>query len=327
MAAVLEAGKPRPGGIAVYGLGGTISRTRQGNLLSHAEELRQRGVDPMSEIAFLRAVGIMPKAPRPTMRIGAADFSRQTGLDQETVRTLVIAGAMDEEDEQFPFRDLRLGREIARLLGRGFPLHGLAEAAALARRHEGTTLGDAGADIEVWLKQATIEISGQTLLPLDESGATLSELLDRAEVAEEARDLHTARRLYEIAVMARPRDAIVRYNLGCVLTGLSELDAAEVHFRIASSLDTSFPEPAFNAAHIRRLKEDADGERRYLEQALEADPDHVEALLGLSRWFIARDDFAAVRPLLERIEQIGTPPAHGDFVRKAMLLCRLVDRV
>ncbi len=333
-AAIPETGKARPGSIAVYGLGGAISRIRQGNLLSHWEQLQQQGVQNLSEIGFLRAVGLMPELSLPTGLIPSAEFARQTGLDGETIRTLALAGALELEEDQLqfrelrlPFRDLRLGREVARLLARGFPLHGIIEAAALARRHEGAKMSEAGAEIEVRLNEAAIETSGQTVLPLDEPAATMAELLDRAEEAEQGGDLATARRLYEIAVMARPRDAVIRYNLGCVLTGLAELDDAEIHFRIASSLDPSFAEPSFNAAHIRRLKDDSDGERRFLEQALQADPDYVDALIGLARWFIARDSFVELRPLLDRIEHIGTPAAHADFVRKAVLLCHLADRV
>src|SRR5262249_47809330 len=137
----------------------------------------------------------------------------------------------------------------------------------------------------------------------------------------------TARRLYETAVMARPRDAVVRYNLACVLTALSEPDQAETHFRIAASLDPLLAEAHFNIAHIRRSKEDAEGERHALERALEADPDYVEALVALARWLIARDRFQEVRPLLERIERAGTPEAFKDFVRRAAMLCELSERL
>lgn len=324
-AAIPQAGKPRPGSIAVYGLGGAVRRIRRGDLLAQWKKLDQRGVQQLSEIGFLRAVGLMPEAPAARL-IESAEFARLSGLDDPTLRSLAIAGALEAEDDGFPFRDLRLGREIARLLGRGHPLAGIAEAAALARRHEGATIAAAGGEIEVRLNEAEIEMSGQTVLPFDAPAATLDEVLDDADEAEQGGDLPTARRLYEIAVMARPRDAVVRYNLGCVLTGLSELDAAETHFRIALSLDPGFAEAAFNAAHVRRLKGDAEGERQFLEAALEADPDYVDALVALARWLIARDRFAEVRRLLERIERVGAPEAHADFVRKATLLCRLADQ-
>lgn len=324
--AIPETGKPRPGSIAVYGLGGTISRIRQGNLLAQWERLRYRGVQQVSEISFLRAVGLMRKSSSPSRLIAAADFVRLSGLNDEIILTLAVAGALEPEEDEYPFSDLRFGREVSRLLSRGYPLAGIAEAAALARRHEGAAIAAAGAEIEVRLNEAEIEVSGQTVLSFGEPGSTLAEVLDQAEEAEQAGDLATARRLYEIGVMARPRDAVVRYNLGCVLTGLSELDDAEVHFRIAVSLDPSFAEAAFNAAHIRNLKGDADGERRCLEQAIHADPDYIDALVGLTRWFIARDEFGEARQLLESIERIGTPVPHADFVRKANLLCHLADR-
>jgi tetratricopeptide (TPR) repeat protein len=127
--------------------------------------------------------------------------------------------------------------------------------------------------------------------------------------------------------MARPRDAMIRYNLGCVLTALHELDPAETHFRIAVSIDPSLAEAHFNIAHIRRLKDDAEGERQALASALEADPDYVEALVALARWLIARDRFAEVRPLIERIERGGTPDGLKDFVQRANMLCELSGRL
>jgi tetratricopeptide (TPR) repeat protein len=127
--------------------------------------------------------------------------------------------------------------------------------------------------------------------------------------------------------MARPRDAVIRYNLGCVLTQLDTLDIAEAQFRIAVSLDPSLAEGQFNIAHIRRLKDDAEGEKQALEQALAADPEYVEALVALARWLIARDRFTEVRPLLDRIEAAGTPEAFKEFVQRAALLCDLSGRL
>jgi len=223
--------------------------------------------------------------------------------------------------------ELRFAREVSRLTGRGYALAAIAEAAALARRHEGAAIAAAGDEIEVRLNAMAIEASGQTALPFGEPGATLAELLDQAEEAEEVGDLPAARRLYEAGVMARPRDAVIRYNLACVLIGLSELDGAEIQLRIATSLDPSFAEATFNTAYIRRLKGDTESEGRLLRQAVGTDPDYVDALVGLSRWFIDRDQFVEAHDLLDRIERIGTPAAHEAFVRKAQLLCHLADHV
>ena len=125
----------------------------------------------------------------------------------------------------------------------------------------------------------------------------------------------------------RPRHAVIRYNLGCVLTALDELDLAETHFRIGTSIDPLLAEAHFNIAHIRRLKDDAEGEYQALERALEADPDYVEALVAMARWLIARDRFAEVRPLIERIERAGTPDALKDFMQRASMLCELWERL
>jgi Tfp pilus assembly protein PilF len=158
------------------------------------------------------------------------------------------------------------------------------------------------------------------------SSASLSEVLDQADEAEQDGDAETARRLYEIAAMARPRDAVIRYNLGCILIGLSRLDEAETHLRIAAGIDSLLAEAWFNIAHIRRLKGDADGEKLFLERALDADPDYADALVCLAKWFIARDAFDKARPLLDRIERAGGAESQREFVRKAVLLCDLAGR-
>ena len=125
--------------------------------------------------------------------------------------------------------------------------------------------------------------------------------------------------------MAAPNDAVAHYNLGCVLTSSSKIGDAELHFLIAAAIDPSFAEASFNAAHIRRLKGDDAGEARFLEQALEADPDYIDALVCLARWHIARDAYTEVGRLLERIERVGTTTEHAEFVLKASLLCRLAN--
>jgi tetratricopeptide (TPR) repeat protein len=319
-------GRPGPGSLAVYGLGGTIGRLRSGSLIAQWERLARAGAEQVSEIGFLRAVGLIPRA-EPAQLIEAANFSELSGLDDRTVTCLAIAGALEPEGGRFPFRDVRLGREIARLLAAGYPLAGVAEAAALMRRHEGARIIAGEDEIAVHVQAAKIELSGQTQLPFGDAPGDLEAVLDEAETAEESGDAATARRLYETAVRARPRDAVIRYNLGCVLTGLSELDQAEMHFRIAVSLDPSLAEAHFNIAHIRRLKADAEGELQALERALEADPDYVEALVALVRWLISRDRFEEVRPLIERIERAGTPDAFRDFVQRATMLCELSGRL
>ena len=325
-AAIPGSGKPGPGSLAVYGLGGTVGRLRRGSLMSQWERLRRKGIEQVSEISFLRAVGLIPRSA-PVQLIEAANFATLTGLDDQTMICMSTAGALEPENDQLPFRDVRLGREIARLLGAGYPLSSVAEAAALMRRHEGAELSAREDEIAVRVRAAKIEISGQTQLSFADAPDDLDDVLDQAEEAEEAGDSLTARRLYETAVMARPRDAVVRYNLGCVLTALSELDSAEAQFRIAVALDPSLADANFNIAHIRRRKDDPEGERQALERSLEADPDYVEALVALARWFIARDRFAQVRPLLDRIEAAGTPEAHKDFVQRAALLCDLSGRL
>ena len=319
-------GRPGPGSVAVHGLGGTVARLRSNSLIGQWERLRRAGVEQISEIGFLRAVGLIPRS-EPMQLIEAASFAELSGLDHQTITSLAIAGALEPEGGRFPFRDVRLAREISRLLAAGYPLAGIAEAAALMRRHEGAEIIAGEDEIAARIHEARIELSGQTQLPFADRARDLDDVLDQAEGAEEIGDTGAARRLYGIAVMARPRDAVVRYNLGCVLTALSELEEAETHFRIAVSHDPSLAEAHFNIAHIRRLKEDAEGERLALEQALEADPAYVEALVALARWLIARDRFQEVRPLLDRIERIGTPDALKDFVHRAALLCDLSGRL
>jgi tetratricopeptide (TPR) repeat protein len=319
-------GRPAPGSLAVHGLGGTIGRLRSGSLIAQWERLARAGVEQVSEIGFLRAVGLIPRT-EPTQLIEAANFVELSGLDNRTVTCLAIAGALEPEDGRFPFRDVRLGREIARLLAAGYPLAGVAEAAALMRRHEGARIIAGEDEIAVHVQAAKIDLSGQTQLPFGDAPADLEAVLDEAEAAEESGELAVAQRLYETAVRARPRDAVVRYNLGCVLTALTEPDQAETHFRIAVSLDPSLAEAHFNIAHVRRLKADAEGELQALERALEADPDYVEALVALARWLIARDRLQDVPPLIERIERTGTPDAFKDFVQRASMLCTLSGRL
>lgn len=319
-------GRPGPGSLAVHGLGGTIGRLRSGSLMAQWERLNRAGAEQISEIRFLRLVGLIPAA-EPGQLIEGTNFAQLSGLDQRTMTCLAIAGALEPDAGRFPFRDVRLGREIARLLAAGHPLAAIAEAAALMRRHEGARLIAGEDEIAVRVQAARIEPSGQTQLPFGDAPDDLEAVLDEAEAAEDAGDAPAARRLYETAVMARPRDAVIRYNLGCVLTTLCELDPAETHFRIAVSIDPSLAEAHFNIAHIRRLKDDAEGERQALESALEADPDYVEALVALARWLIARDRFAEVRPLIGRIERAGTPDAFKDFVQRATMLCELSGRL
>jgi len=105
--AIPEQGKPRlgsfgSGSIAVHGLGGTVSRIRQGTLLAQWDRFHQRGIQQISEIGFLRAVGLMPALPSSDRLIEAADFVGMSGLDGDTVRILAIAGALEPNGERYP---------------------------------------------------------------------------------------------------------------------------------------------------------------------------------------------------------------------------------
>src|SRR5579871_5745211 len=71
--AKLSAGKAAPGSIAIHGLGGALGRLAKGTLIAEWDRLTRRRIQQMSEIAFLRAVGLMPKSV-PVQLIAAANF-------------------------------------------------------------------------------------------------------------------------------------------------------------------------------------------------------------------------------------------------------------
>ncbi|MDB5366078.1 MAG: repeat protein/Tetratricopeptide repeat protein [Rhodospirillales bacterium] len=304
------------GALAVFGTRGTASLIRDGMLGQTVQRYRASGAEPVSEIALLRAIGLMDPLGNDARAYSVHDVARSARIGVQDVETLIIAGAIEPVEGSFTFADLRTARAVAGWLAEGVPLHELASHVATARR-TGTAL-DPGAGVP------DLDPTGQASLDLAVNAPTLHDAIARAEEAD-AHDLpRESTRWWHIAAGAAPRDATLRFNLGCALLRAGAAREAELQFEKAAHLDPSMADAWFNAAQAARMQARPDRALAHLDRAIDADPRWPEPLIQRMRNAVDTDAWNLLASLLQRLEAIELNGADANFAKQTRQLLHLV---
>jgi tetratricopeptide (TPR) repeat protein len=304
------------GALAVFGTRGTASLIRDGVLGQTVQRYRASGAEPISEIALLRALGLMAPLGDEARAYSVHDVARSARMAEQDIETLSIAGAIEPVDGRFTFADLRTARTVAGWLAGGVPLHELAGHVATARR--------TGLALEPGAGVPALDPSGQGALDLAGNAPTLHDAIARAEEAD-AHDLpRESTRWWRIAAGAAPRDATLRFNLGCALLRAGAGREAELQFEKAAHLDPSMADAWFNAAQAARSQQRPDRAQSHLDRAIEVDPRWVEPLIQRMRAAVDAEQWEVLATLLTRLQAIELTPAEANFARQARQLLHLV---
>lgn len=277
-----------------------------------------------SEMAFRRAVGLLPPLPQEARAFSADDLARHAGLPVETVAALAIFDVLDTDDDMFGFREVSVAREARRLLESGAELNAILEAGA-ALRVRGIRLNASALAETPWGDLAVADgddlatIDGQLELALQEPRLRAEELGEVAEECEIEGDFEEAERLYAVAARIDPKCGVLPFNRGNALVQLGRDSEALASFLDAAKRDREVaPDAYYNAAVLHARRGRADRAEDLYRQALRLDPAHVNARFNLALLLCGQHRYEDAVPLWDALAAEG----HDDARRQASL-CRM----
>jgi tetratricopeptide (TPR) repeat protein len=281
----------------------------------------------LSEHAFRSRLGLeaAPSSPGPYCE---EQVAKHAGLGGTQLRTLALFDVLAPVAGGYTYADLATARAAGQLFfaGVGFPRI-VAAALALERRGErlsGVRLAEApwGEVLRVF-QGALAEMDGQLLLPLDSANLDADGAFALAEESEQAGDLASARRWYELAARLDPNDAVIAFNLGNILDDLGLAREAEIAYAQAIARGPDMADAWFNLGVLQeKTGREADALASYAN-AFAIDPDYGDALHNAALLHMRAGEFAAAVQLLERIPSTS---ANVTESKRLAHLCRLEAR-
>ena len=280
----------------------------------------------LSERAFRVKLGLLPEAPAGERPHSADQVARLAGLSGAQIRTLTLFDVLGPREDRFSYADLATAREVGKLIAAGVRFPRII-AAALALDEKGERLSSVRLAEAPWgevvraVQGGWAQCDGQLLLPLAGEDLDAEEAFLRAEASEEAGDIPSARRWYELAARLDAADAVIPFNLGNVLDELGLPREAELAYRQAIARAPDFADAWFNLGVLKeKLGREEDALLSY-QQAFTVEPTYADALHNAALLLIRRRCFAQALPLLERIAaQSG---AGAREARRLAQLCRM----
>jgi tetratricopeptide (TPR) repeat protein len=248
---------------------------------------RSYGVMIASERHFLEWAGrVVPDDQVRTY--SASRISSLSGLPASVIEELTAFGLLDRREERYGFRDLTAARQLAELFASGVALSTITRSlheirkwlpdAALSNLRLYPASSDA---VLIEHLRGLTDQTGQFVLPVKEAQENPDELFERAQSAEEAKDIETAQRLYRKVMRIDPRDPTAAFNLGNLLRSLGQKIEAEAAYRAATKADPGFAEAWYNLADILDDQSQSDKAVVCLKRALDIDPDYADAVFNL----------------------------------------------
>lgn len=261
-----------------------LERAAEGEIGAHYDRAIAAGQRPLSEMAFLRLLGIVPA--QPAADIATAALLEQARLQPRELALLALFDAFESASEPWSFRDVILARKYSGLLAGGAGWQAIARS--VHRSGEVTSLTALSLHVDdrqaIYARRggALSELDGQALLPLAVNEPDLDELFAAAESAESRGDLQTAAALYRRYLAADPDDSVAAFNLANTLrAGAHGAEAAHAYAQ-AIRHDPGFVEAWFNYADLLRHAGHVEAAREHLARAIAADPDYADAVYNLA---------------------------------------------
>jgi tetratricopeptide (TPR) repeat protein len=311
------------GTVAVFGARGLSESIRDGSFAPVLARLREAGAEVCSEIGLLRAIGILPALPSQMRSYMPADIARAARLPPSAVEMLAASGVIEPAGGPHGFGDVRAAKAIATLLAEGRSLPALVSVAAALRRSSGEL--DVQSLQQAAATDSFVEATAQGVLAFSADLPTLDDVIDRAEQADEHGLDREGLRWWAAAVAAAPRDATLRFNLGCALLRCRHDRDAELQFVRAAHIEPSMADAWFNAAHAARRRGDAARTRLHLDRCIEADPYWTEPLMDRMRLAAEDEDWTVLSDGLRRLDPLPLTPPEAAFATRARQLLQLAE--
>jgi tetratricopeptide (TPR) repeat protein len=282
----------------------------------------------VSEFQLKRLLGFLPPQA-PEGRSWTLDYlARTSRLDPAAVECLALYDVLDPLDGQFGFRDLRAAREVKRLLGLGFGLDEIVEAALVLKRSNrglfDTSLTEAPwGEILQEVAGRLGRLNGQFTLPLDEPFESVDEIFERAEECEGCGNLTGAERLYRVALQMDRADPVIPFNLGNILDALGRPREAALAYQQAIGRDATFAEAWVNLAALEEAAGRAASAELCLRRALEVQPNFGTGLYNLATALTRSERYEEAAEVWKRYLAQHPPAGDAREAIRLLLLCQL----
>ncbi len=292
-----------------------------------------RGIDCMSENAFLRAIGRRDPLPTVERSIPLDTLAAQAGLHEDTARLLALFDVIEPVDQVCGFRDLVAAREVARLVDEGVSISDILASLYVLRLRDQRAAGPHLAQVRLTrsevgglvmkLGTADAELDGQLRLPMAEGdGPRVDDLFAAAETAVEDGDLDRAEALYRRCLDIDHSDSTILFNLANVLRDRDEPQEARLNLERALALDPDYAEAWYNLADLKDTGGDAPGAKKALEKAVAADPGYADAVFNLAELHVREGAYAEAVASFERYLALDSTSEWSERARRSLDLCQ-----
>jgi tetratricopeptide (TPR) repeat protein len=292
----------------------------------------------LSENALLRALDLLPPAPRVTAAAHLEELTEKASLEPELVRLLVLFDVIQPDaDGALGFRDLIAAREVGRLLVDGIGLAAIIQGTAGAGGMRGDPddhplarlklVCDDSGQLARRIGDRLAEIDGQLRLPFSNPGnPSVDEVFEDAEDAEQAGDMATAEALYRRCIGLDRTDPIAPFNLANVLRERGRGREAKSYLQLALAIDPKFADAWYNLALLVDREGRKDLARAYLERASAADPEYADPLYNLAQLHFEAGELSAAGRLWQRYLILDPDSEWSRLARHGLALCERGSR-
>jgi len=304
-----------------------LARLGEAKLAERYDEQCSAGRVPLSENAFLRALGVLPNPPDGS--VSRSSLVEQARLPERDLGFLSLFDAFEHSGEPYSFRDIILAKKYAGLIAGG------ASWAAIARsvhRASGPVTSLTALSFEAVGRDAIYarlggargELDGQYLLPMDRSGDDeLESWFETAREAEADGRFGEAATLYARCLALDPADAVAAFNRANCLLAEGRIDEARLAFLQALKLDVAFAEAWFNLAALEREEGRTAAARDCLQKAVTVDGKYADAVYNLATLEFDAGNLADARRWWVRYLELDPS---SDWARNAAKGIQYVDR-
>jgi len=253
-----------------------------------------------------------------------------TGLSSDLIDRLAMFGLLEPRGGLFSFHDLSAARQLVSLLGSGIALSTIARSLNEIRKW----LPDAGlsklrlipAQFDTLLVEHVKGLTdhrGQYVLPVGPPRDDADALFEQAQVAEEAKDLATAERLYRRVTKIDPTDPAAAFNLGNLLRDAKRLIEAEQAYRKAIKADPSFADAWYNLADILDEQGRPIDATTCLKRAIGADSSHADAIFNLAVILQRHNDHGQAATWWRRYLELDSSSSWAMRAKRSLKYCEM----
>jgi tetratricopeptide (TPR) repeat protein len=282
----------------------------------------------ISELTLKRMLGLVSEAGNEERTLDEADFMRASKLPSEVLACLAAFDVVEPVNDKLAYRDVLVGREVGRLLARGYSLATIITVTMALRRSRASLLqvrlveapwGEVVQDIGGVLAS----LDGQLVLPLPHEGPGVDELFERAEVSEASGDLVAAERSYRAALALDRTDPTLPYNLANVLDEQGRRREAIPNYYEAVRRDPNFAEAWFNLGVVAEEEGRIGDAIKHYKQAVLTQPNFADALFNLALLLTDREEYREAASLWECLLALNPRGPDHARAKRGAALCRL----